>query len=214
MKRIQRHSILAAISASVLLVTAACSSSGTPIPTPTAGHGKSSHSASSETTSSGDSNSGSVTISNPLSADKYVHNSCQLLTNEQVSTLGGRPDSADLQDQNADSYCSWKAQHSVKSRIVIYMITNYDRGVSSLVAIQKQNHKYPDFEKVKPIYGYPAFIANTSQDARSNGSCQIAFGVNDKIVVSAGVMFTLRSDPCQSARAVAKAAIQTMKKGS
>lgn len=71
------------------------------------------------------------------------------------------------------------------------------------------------FTGFKPtnVFDYPAFITSGKQKI-SDGTCTVDVGVKNDVVLYAAVQFSSVDNPCEGAKAVAEAAITTMKKGS
>lgn len=217
MKIDRKSAVISASVVGVLLSVTACSSPGSPVPGPTSKLSTPHSTGVSEQPSSSRPNP-NTNISDPISVHKYLEHSCEVLTDQQVSSLGGSPGSANLDAVNhgspSSSSCSWKSKSHVSSRMSIYLSTKYERGLTDFLKGQKKKHVMADFEKADAVEGYPAYIANPSKTDRSNGTCQLAVGLNRSVIMFAGVAFSPSGDPCRGARRVAETAIQTMKSSS
>jgi hypothetical protein len=72
---------------------------------------------------------------------------------------------------------------------------------------------YEVFKPLRPIHGYPAAIAMTT-DGRDSGRCGLIVGVSDKLIVNFELVTGLNpsAKPCAVTKKVAAAAVATMKK--
>lgn len=199
-----------------LIAVAACTSGGTAMPAP-ASSDPPSTSPSSGTTNSGEPRSGGETlpIQHPVDASPYLKHACHLLSDEQVADLGGKPGSGNLSTKQAGigipSECTWDAK-SGSATFDASLVTRYSTGLSGLESSVRKTKDY-QFNRDTEVDGYPALILREKSDKKI-GVCRMYTGINDHVSLLVQVSGSTVSDPCEGLKHVAKAAIETMRKGS
>lgn len=196
-----------------LVALAACSSGGTAVPV--SSDSLSASQSADSTTSSQHGSNKSLDIQHPVDASPYLKHACHLLSDEQVDNLGGKPGSGALSTEQAGigipSSCSWDAKSGPASFDASFT-TKYKTGLSRIRQGEKSDKSYDTIKDAK-VVGYPALILKDDRDDKI-GTCFMDVGVNDHTVLTLQVGGSTVSDPCEGLKNVAKAAIETMRKGS
>ncbi|WP_336162017.1 DUF3558 domain-containing protein [Amycolatopsis sp. VC5-11] len=175
---------------------AACSNGGSPDAPPASSAPSSS--------SAGDS---SLAVPAPLQTDGLIDNPCSALSDSQLTQIGlltgGRVTSGPPKS------CRWKSSSNELNSISLAPLPQNKGGISDIYA-QKAKQAY--FEPVK-VSDYPGLFAATD-DARSDGSCQLWVGVTDQLAVSIITGISSgpnKSDPCPIAKKVGDALVTHLK---
>lgn len=202
--------VVALLGVASCLMLASCSSAGSPTPVP-------SHSSSDDPTRASENpgDSGNqldpIPVEHPLNASQYITKACDVLTDDQVSKLGGKPDTAELNHLGKASSCMWQAQGG-GAVFGTDFVAKYKSGLARIKQAENKLHSYAEMKETN-VGEYPALVL-LDHGYKQARSCNVAVGINSHIILLAHVVGSSLSSPCDGAKNVAEAAIDTLKAGS
>jgi hypothetical protein len=159
-------------------------------------------------------NHGAPNVENPLDITKFLRDPCKALTAEQAAELNV-PTTGAGSANTLGQVCEWK-NPDTRGFVNIEMREKNASGLSALYAADK-NGKYPFFDVLPPIEGYPA-VAYDVTDERDRGICAVSVGVANDLSFAVGLELSPANigtkDPCETAASVAGMMMKTMKEAS
>lgn len=165
-------------------------------------------------TSASDPNSGHMfskapTVAQPLDVGKYLASPCGSLTALQYQNFDTRPGVPG--DDKMNPNCAWTTNDG-ETRISISYMLEVTQGLSGVYAQNDIGFWKDGYFEPATVDGYPAVYASIL-DSRAKGKCQLNVGVNDNLYFISSVQSRADNDSCTAAINVAKAVIETVKKG-
>lgn len=158
-------------------------------------------------------------VANPLNADPFLDNPCQLVRKDVVAAVGDmKPGEADIDSDMAKKLtgpsCEWYSKNFGASISLVFHTVHRDNGTGGIKGVYngKKSGLIEDFEPTE-VHGYPAAVVPSKTDPES--TCPLEVGITDDLLFVARV--TDRDDPvnaCSASRKVAESVIETLKKGS
>jgi hypothetical protein len=199
----KNHAVaLACTIAAAAMVITACDKRVDGQPTPPAG-----------TTTPGPSSSRAFSkapaVSQPLDATKYIANPCKSLTPAQYQGFDAAPGAPTNGVESPN--CMWPIAGGDTKLSVLY-ITKVPEGLSGIYAQKDAGIWDKGYFEPTTVASYPAVYAAIG-DFRSRGDCELNVGVNDNLYFVSMVQSRAGDDSCAAAMNVAKAVIETVKKG-
>jgi hypothetical protein len=152
-------------------------------------------------------------VDRPLDASWFLAQPCAVLDKSQLGPLGvsrrGIPTTSGAVADYAGPFCSWHANPELGSTIGVGFITGNKNGLSDMY---RGRDRFEDFRPVE-VDGYPAVFAN-GPDLRANGTCNVAVGVSDTLMIRASEQGRLDAQgACDRAAQVASSALTTIRGG-
>lgn len=198
--------------ATVVLTVTGCSEarSGTPMPTgDTVTRSSAEPKPSTPPSSTGSENRyGAPKVDNPLDATKYLTDPCSAISPRLLQSLGlpgqGKPDTDGAIGSRAPS-CGWRAGRELVS---VGFLKGNENGLADLYR-GHASQPYAFWEETT-IEGYPGVI-HDALDSRDSGECSVAVGLNDALAMAVHELGGSGPGPCERAKTVAEAAIQTLR---
>jgi Protein of unknown function (DUF3558) len=138
---------------------------------------------------------------------------CTVLTQAQVNSLAPNATSRDNSAAGVGPGCSWNEKTDLtKPSLGIGFVTANKSGLGSLY----EKHVQGGMEilnRLNDIDGYPAVVYSPAADLVKNGSCNVAVGVTDQLVISAEIIVSDgpgKATACDTAIKLATLAMDTM----
>lgn len=162
-------------------------------------------------------------VANPLDAEPFLTNPCDLVAKSVVSEVGGtgagKPDvNSDMAKQLGGPGCDWETEggyFTINIRTVHRdQAAPHLKGIGSIYAAKND----PDLIEFRELEipghaGYPAVIAR-NQDDVDDGSCPVRVGIADDLTFIADMINEDNPDAaCNEATKVAASVLDTLKKG-
>jgi hypothetical protein len=157
-------------------------------------------------------------ITDPLDADAFLDDPCELTPLAELSGLGyaepGEPKTEDdVARELSGPSCHWSGAEAGVGMTVQIQTVNRDNGIGGIAGLHEAaaNGQLGFLEQTDDLSGYPAYFAGLS-DRRSTGSCGLAVGIADDLnftVTSLG--YQGADDSCGNSVAVAEIVIDTLK---
>lgn len=166
-----------------------------------------------------DGNSNIPKVANPLNADPFMGNPCELVSNDVVVAVGdmkpGEPDTdSDMAKNLTGPSCAWFSQDLGPSISLVFETVHRENGTGGIKGVYngKESGLIEDFEPTE-VVGYPAAVVPIMPDDPAD-TCPLSVGIADDLLFVARV--TDHGDPsnaCAASRKVAESVIETLKKG-
>jgi hypothetical protein len=154
-------------------------------------------------------------VTRPLSVTKFLTHPCDLLTKAQAKELGatkaGKPEGVKDPD-SAGPICHWHNSEAVTG-FSAAIIPGDKHGLDDIYRANQDPNYFAYFVPTT-IHRYPG-VFESATDYRDEGTCAIAFAVNDHLVLDAEYTGSRETtDPCAKVRKVASAVVTTIKENS
>jgi Protein of unknown function (DUF3558) len=192
-----------------IVVVSGCTttSAGTPLPDP------SSETSTNTEPSSGEDlpSDGAPKVENPLDVSRFERKPCEALTAENAQALN-LPTPGKQRSEAYGETCYW---NNTKSRgsLALTFFSNDERGLSALYR-EAKGAKFPYFEPIDDIDGYPAAAYDTKSE-KPTIDCAIGIGVSDQLAISVDIGLSDGNigdrNPCEVATQAASMLLKTMR---
>jgi uncharacterized protein DUF3558 len=153
---------------------------------------------------------GAPKVDDPLDTSRYERDPCRSLTADQAEGLNLPRTGKTMDDVALGVGCSWRNPDTWGEAEIIFIVDD-PRGLSPEYESKKQG-KFPNFEELPDIKGYPAI---TRRGPGENGDCTVVVGVADDMAFESNIQLSRanigKKEPCQVASQVAGLAIETMR---
>lgn len=150
---------------------------------------------------------GAPRVANPLDVTRFLTDPCAAIPPAQQPSLGftkpGEPDTTSELGKLAPS-CDWSGQQGGR----VSFLKGNRNGLADLY---RSNASSPDaYWEETTVEGYPA-VFHGLPDARSQGHCKIAVGLNDALAMGSQATGRPGSPVCERAKQMAAVAVRTIK---
>lgn len=157
---------------------------------------------------------GAPKVEDPLDTTRYQGDPCSTLTASQAQDELNLPTQGKPEEIALGKGCEW-FNPDTRGAVHIGLLTGNHRGLSAVYKANQEG-KYPYFEELPAVEGYPA-IASDIEDRRPRGICVVDVGVTDELILDVAVFLSQanvgHAEPCEMAAKVAGMAVKTMKAG-
>ncbi|HEV3356749.1 MAG TPA: DUF3558 domain-containing protein [Pseudonocardiaceae bacterium] len=156
---------------------------------------------------------GAPHVADPVDTAKFQDDPCSTVSATQLTALNiGTQTNVTFAVLGPS--CQWGADLDLDPSAFRAILT-YRTSESGLSGIYAQRHSYQVFTVLPPIEGYPAVLAEQT-DQRPYGGCVITVGVADGVAIDVGLTVTsgqYATDPCTPDTQLATDVVTNLKTG-